>query len=337
MQRKKVTISRISEVSGLSTATISRALNGKGNVKPETEQYIMDVIAQLERENNIETPLISNRKNSIILLVAEFDSPVLNDFSSGLQKVAMNNGYHTIALDYTKHRVDLLKEINYLTKNIAISGIVMLNNYENNTELESLCSRFPIVNAFSTPDSSLMSSITIDDYQAGKTLANHILSIGCKKICLLCINDMFSFSKVRKMAIIDTFTNAGIELPQENIIELPGFDLDVAANMVHNLLVSSELPDAIIGINDALAATAMGEIKKLGYNIPNDIVVAGFDNASTSTLVEPNLTTINLRPYNLGTQAANILINELNHPNTPVQNIVLQGELIVRGSTLKNH
>lgn len=335
MEKKKLTINEIAEKAGVSIATVSRIINGKQNVKPETEQYVLEIISQLEKEYGLDNRLSSNRSNPIILLIAEFDSPVLNDFAAGLQKVASNNGYHVITIDYSKHRIDLLSEINYLAKNIPISGIIMLNNYESTSDIESLTTRFPVVTAYTASESDKISSITIDDKIAGQTVANHVLSLGCKDVVILAINDTFGFSRLRKAGIIDTLNQAGVYIPEYNQIYLPGFDFGVAASMIRQRIQDHGRPDAIIGINDALAAIAIRESKRLGFLVPEDIIVVGFDNAEIATLVEPNLTTINQKSYHIGTQAANMLLSILEQPEFPAQHITLRGELIVRESTLR--
>lgn len=335
MRTKKITINEIAEKAGVSIATVSRIINGKQNVKPETESYVLEIIAQLEKEYGLDPKLSANRNNPIILLIAEFDSPILNDFAAGVQKVAAGNGYHIITIDYSKHRIDLLTEINFLAKHIPISGIIMMNNYENTSDIESLTNRFPVVTAYTASESDRISSITIDDFAAGQTVANHVLSLGCRNIVILAINDTFGFSRIRKKGIVETLERSGITLPDYNQIHLPGFDFGVAASMIQQRIKNQGCPDAIIGINDALAAISIREAKRAGYRIPEDIIVVGFDNAEISTLVEPNLTTINQKPYQIGIQTTNMLLGVLNNPLYPLQHIFLQGELIVRESTLR--
>ncbi|MCI8993405.1 MAG: LacI family transcriptional regulator [Eubacterium sp.] len=334
MEKKKLTINEIAKKANVSIATVSRIINGKKNVKPDTEQNVMNVIAQLEKEYGLDNRFL-NRTNPFILVVAEFDSPVLNDFAAGVQKKIFNRGYHVITIDYSKYRVNLLSEINYLAKNIPISGIIMLNNYEPVSDIESFTNRFPVVTAYTDSSSSKISLITIDDYLAGQTVANHILSLGCENIVLLAINDTFSFSRLRQKGILGTITQAGITIPEYNLIHLPGFDFDIASSLLRQRFQENGKPDAVIGINDALAAIAIRESKRFGYRVPEDILIAGFDNAEISTLTTPNLTTINQKSYHIGMQAANMILNTLEHPKQPVQHIVLQGELIVRESTLR--
>lgn len=335
MGKKKITINEIAERSGVSIATVSRILNQKNNVKPQTKQYVMDIIAQLEKEHGYEGHFSSPKNGSVILLVAEFNSPVLNDFAAGIQRAASSSGYHVITLDYSRYRIDLLSEINYLAQIISISGIIMLNNYEQASDIETLASHFPVVTAFTGSSSPKVGSIAIDNYLAGQTLANYVLSLNCKEIAVFAINDTFTFSKLRKNGIVDSLSQSGLNLPSYNLIELPGFDFGVATSMIRQRLQLHIKPDAIICINDALAAISIRELRKFGYQVPQDVIVTGFDNAEISTLVEPNLTTINQNPFQIGSQALNMLINMMENPDASAQHINLKGELIVRESTLR--
>ncbi len=335
MKKTKITINEIADRAGVSIATVSRIINGKKNVKSETEQYVLSIIAQLEQEYGLDTKFTSNRGKPIILSIADFDAPILNDFSTGVQRVLTNREYHLVTIDYSKHRVDLLSEISFLSQNIPLSGIMMLNNYENASDIASLATRFPVVTAYTSSEHEKIASITIDDYGSGQTIANHLLSLGCQNIVILSINDTVAFSRLRKNGILNALAQAKIQVPDYNQIHLPSFNTDVAASMIRQRINSQGKPDAIIGVNDALAAIAMRESKHLGFRIPEDILVAGFDNAEIACLVEPNLTTIHSKAYDIGAQAANMLLDMLNNPNIPAQHITLHGELIVRESTLK--
>ena len=340
MRKKKITINDIADRAGVSTATVSRILNKKDVVKPETERHVWEVISELEEEYGSDTAFSRKRNSpdhSTILLIAELDSPVLNNFAAGIQKVTLNRGYHIIILDYTKHRVDLLSEINCLAKNIPFSGIIMLNNYESTEDIDSLTNRFPVVTAYTASESTKYSSITTDDRAAGRTIANHLLSLGCKDIVFLALNDSFVFSRLRVQGVCEALKSSGIELPKDNLIYLPSLDFGVASSLISQRLSSGPKPDAIIGVNDALAAVCIREARHAGYNVPDDILIAGFDNAEISTLVVPNLTTIDQSSYNIGVQTANMLLQAIENPNHQIQHILLRGELLVRESSTKSN
>lgn len=330
----KITISEIADQSGVSPATVSRIVNGKDNVNEDTRRRVLNVIAELEKTRGISVSPGRKKKAPVILLVADFDSPVLNDFVSGLQKVALNNGYHVVALDYSKHRTDLLDEVSFLSRSISIAGLVMMNSYESTSTVESLWSRIPTIIAYTNVEVQNVSTIAIDNDACARTIANHLLSLGCRKPVLLGVD--LNFAIERMNAVKATFAEAGIEIPEEDTLLFPTLDLDAAASLLNQYLSTHKTPDAVFAINDLLASTAVSVLHKFDFRIPEDVMVAGFDNSTISTLIEPNLTTIDTRSYNVGTQAANLLLGSIRNPQLPPQHIAVQGNLIVRESTLRS-
>ncbi len=326
-----ITINEIAEASGVSTATVSRVINGKNNVNQDTRRYVQEIISKLEEDRGISVQFTKKKNAPIILLAIDFDSPILNDFSSGVQKVALYNDFRVVAVDYTKHRSDFINEVDFLSKSISLAGIVMMNSYESESAIQALRSRLPIVIAYRDNAYENVSSVSVDNDLSSQLIANHLLSQGCRNIVILSVPH--GFSRMRRDAVIRTFDQAGYTIPECNTIQLPSLDLETAASLLHQYLETHEAPDAVFAINDLLAAAAVREIRKTGLRVPQDVLVAGFDNSEISTLIEPNITTIDVRPYNVGALAANLLIETLRDPSRQTQNIVLQGDLIVRDST----
>ena len=96
-------------------------------------------------------------------------------------------------------------------------------------------------------------------------------------------------------------------------------------------------PDGVFVANDICAISCMQALKKEGIKIPEDIAFAGFNNDPTSCVIEPNLTTIDYRGYDMGEVAAKILIGHLDNNDDLQQthSLILRSELIIRGSSLK--
>ena len=97
-----------------------------------------------------------------------------------------------------------------------------------------------------------------------------------------------------------------------------------------------KLPDGIFTANDTAAVACIREIKKAGLSVPRDIAIVGFNNDPISTVIEPNLTTIDYPGIEMGEIAATTLINKLNNKvAVPLNTIVLKHKLIVRESSMR--
>jgi LacI family transcriptional regulator len=116
-------------------------------------------------------------------------------------------------------------------------------------------------------------------------------------------------------------------------------DLSAQAGMAaaQSILEMADRPDAVFAANDLCAISCMQVLKKNGVKIPLDIAFAGFNNDPTSCIVEPNLTTINYKGYEMGEVTAKVLIGHLdnNYNLQQTHSLILRSELIIRESSLK--
>ena len=112
------------------------------------------------------------------------------------------------------------------------------------------------------------------------------------------------------------------------------FDREDAMSKTHELLSLKDKPEAIIAFSDQMAISAMLAIKKAGYTIPYDIAILGFNNEPGDQLMQPSLTSIDQPIYEMGKQAAELLLRQING-NGDSETIFLQSRLIARDSTIK--
>jgi LacI family transcriptional regulator len=96
----------------------------------------------------------------------------------------------------------------------------------------------------------------------------------------------------------------------------------------------AEPPDAIFGVNDAVALAAMQVLNDMGFDVPRQVTVIGFDNSPFSSYFNPPLSTVNRFGKQIGEEAARLFLNNLEAPNPIIESIVLPPELIIRRSTL---
>jgi LacI family transcriptional regulator len=119
-------------------------------------------------------------------------------------------------------------------------------------------------------------------------------------------------------------------------------DLIVKCDTIEEAMIQTPLlmakptpPDAIFAVNDMTAAGAVNALKKLGYKIPDDVSVIGFTDGLVSTVTDPPLTTISQHGFDIGTKAAEILLNRIENPEVPFRPVteVIKTDLVVRGTT----
>jgi LacI family transcriptional regulator len=100
-----------------------------------------------------------------------------------------------------------------------------------------------------------------------------------------------------------------------------------------SLLKEDMIPDAIFAVNDPVAIGAFQRIKEAGLRIPDDIAIVGFSNNKITSLVDPQITTVDQPSFEMGRKAAEILISTIEDKTIEPKTLVLDAKLIVRGST----
>lgn len=332
----KITITKIAEKSGVSIATVSRILNGKGTVKQDTKNKVLSVIEQLEKEYGTTANLRNQTRNSIILLIAESDSPILTEFSTGLHEAAYAKGYQIIIIDYLQIKNNFLETFQSLSKIMPIAGLIMHNCYESQEVMESIAVKYPVIIAFNSQfKSDIISALYNDNYAACQMLCQYLLSIGKRHFAIMSLNDEFKFSTDRERGVLDTLHENGLDIPDNWIVRLPTLNTDLAVNEMDILLSGEQRPDAVIAINDTLAAACLKVALDHDLNVPEEIAITGFDNAPISSMVIPNITTMAQPGREIGIQAVNLLIEKINNPSLPTKHLTFKNEFLVRQSTQK--
>jgi LacI family repressor for deo operon, udp, cdd, tsx, nupC, and nupG len=117
------------------------------------------------------------------------------------------------------------------------------------------------------------------------------------------------------------------------IVQLPENNYDMALSTAGHLLGASEKPDAFFCVDDILAAAVIKACARLSVRVPEDVMVAGFDNVDISFMMTPSITTTSQPRFQLGFSSCELLVERITNPDIPVRNILLETDLVIREST----
>jgi LacI family transcriptional regulator len=190
-------------------------------------------------------------------------------------------------------------------------------------------------------DNSQCSRIIVDDLSGAKEATQHLIDQGCTKIAHLEGPPNLGITKQRLEGFMQAMKESNIPVNSEYIASCPQGTIEEGKAATEKLLALKDRPDAIFATNDPAAMGAMQAIKEAGLKIPQDIAVVGFSNWFVSALLEPPLTSVDQPGFEMGQEAAKLLIRhiELKSKNSevdiPSETKVLKTKLIVRNSSLK--
>ncbi|HWZ02639.1 MAG TPA: LacI family DNA-binding transcriptional regulator [Mucilaginibacter sp.] len=336
---KEVTIYDIAKKLNISAATVSRGLKDHPGINKNTKKKILNAASEMGyRSNSFASSLRKKKSNIIGVIVPRLNSNFMSDVIAGIEKVVNEANYNLFisqSLETMKKEASNAKAM----FNNRVDGLLVSLAYDttNIEHFEAFVNRgIPVIFFDRVHEHQQCPNIFIDNYKAGYNITSHLIEQGCKRIMHIGGNQLRNVYIERyngyKQALIDHNLRAEAELLIIN-------DLSAAAGAeaARTILKMPEKPDGVFVANDTCAIGCMQVLKKEGIKIPEDIAFAGFNNDPTSCVIEPNLTTIDYKGYEMGEVAARILINHLDN-NTDLQqthSLILRSELIVRESSLK--
>lgn len=120
------------------------------------------------------------------------------------------------------------------------------------------------------------------------------------------------------------------------MIKSEGMEFEDGARIANQLMAEEKQPDAIFAFTDTLAIGAMNRLRELGKQIPEDIAIASFSGTELSTIVHPQLTTVEPKLQDMGRKSAGLILELIENPNVPKRSIIMDAEIQMRASTDKN-
>ncbi len=341
MIKKRPTIKDIAKETGLSIATVSRVINKKtGHYNERTEKTIKEAIEKLKYNPHIGAVNLKKQKTRTIGFVApELDS-FYNELYLGSQDFAFKNKYSTFLFNtnYNQELEELQIE-NLLSR--RVDGVIIASGLVNNNLVYRLLENgIPVVlieNFINDPD---IPKIILDNYQYSRMAVNHLIEKGYRNIGYLSgpLEEMYTL-RGRYKGYMDAIKEAGIDY-DENIVyfdkRMRGkWDLDGVKTLIKEIFSANKKPDALFIISDIAALIALRVIIEMGYRIPEDIGVMGFDDRRMSKNSVISLSSVYQPKYEMGERGMELLLDNIEGRKRKDNNIYLEMKLSIRESTAR--
>jgi DNA-binding LacI/PurR family transcriptional regulator len=332
-QRRRPTIYDVARLAGVSTATVSRALNETGKIAPATRAAIDAAVAQLGYEpNRIARSLVTRSTQTIALLLPDIANPFYAALVSGIQHAALSRDY-TMLLCTTEG--DPEREEQYLNllrakrvDGALVDGLVLPPD----RIARFVQDGFPIVCLDRDIDSSSIPVVQVDNRLGGRIATEHLISLGHTRIAHVSGAIALRISDDRFAGYREALTGAGIQTDQRLVAH--GHFTEEGGYRAATALLRSGVPfTAVFAGNDLSAIGAVTALVEHGRRVPQDVSVVGFDDLRLAAFTPPPLTTIRQPAAEIARRATGILM-DLTH-GRPVERMrhLLPPELVVRAST----
>lgn len=329
-------ISEIAAMAGVSSAAVSRYLNG-GSISEEKKQKIRRVIEETGYVPNVAArSLRQQRSDSIGVIVPKINSDSVSNLMEGVSSVLSKSGYLTI---FGNAGNDRKQELDYLRmmQEVRLAGIILMGTVLTPAHIRFFKeSEIPIVVCGQNHPS--VSCIYHDDRCATREITRHIIGKGRKKLAYVgAVECDISVGFNRRIGVEDAMSEAGLQ-PDDLVKTQVYFTVDEGSRGMNEILESGYVPDGVICATDTIAAGAMKALKEHGYTIPGDVSVGGIGGGLAGTVISPALTTVQLFHRESGEKAAQLLLSMISysrdHPGEklPLTHTMLGYRLIERES-----
>lgn len=345
-----VTLADVARASGFSTSTVSIVLNDaplSRYVAAKTKEHIRKKAGEMGYHPDALARSLSRRHSQTIgVLVFDISDPFCLSLLRGIERTLYPTPYLPIIMDADNHPEQFDRYLDMLIGR-RVEGLILVANWLF-AEIDSLSkiekNKIPItvVGRDLTPRS--IRSVVVDNEAGGYAAMKHLYSLGHRKIVFLCGPKEMDDSSRRWQGIRRFASEVGLRLDPRLTFQLLSL-IDPASGFEGGLRMTSELIDKKLDFSAILAfddLTALGAIRALwvaGRRVPDDCSVIGFDDVPHAALSSPGITTIRQPMLDMGSLAANLVLDSINPSGrTPAKTKLLHllpPELIQRDSTQK--
>jgi LacI family transcriptional regulator len=327
----------VARYAGVSQTTVSFVLNNDEtpNIPDETRQRVLDAVAELDYRPNALAKSLRLKKSGIVGFVTDeiAITPHAGKIFEGAQDVAWENGKILILVN-TKAKPDLENTAIDLLLRQQVEGIIYATMYHRPVKLPAALREIPTVLLDCFVEDRQMPSVVPDEYKGGFSATKYLLDKGHRRIGFINNIDDIPATFGRLEGYKSALEKAGVLYESELVCR----DVSIQEGGYRGaikLLQQESRPTALFCFNDRMAMGAYDAIRKLNLKIPEDVAVMGFDNQDIiAEHLYPPLSTMELPHYQMGTWAAQHLVEVLSDPDhkNPARQHKIECQLIERSS-----
>lgn len=329
-----ITIKELALKCGVSTATISRAMNNDPSVKKETKDKVLLMAKELNYNPNLLARSFVTKKSNIIgLVMPDIYGEFFMEIIHGVDEVCYLNKFYTMVSSSHGKRSTAEAIIDFMSRGIVGGIILMTPAIDDEVRKILRLNQLPIVVISGKRDFEKCDSISIDNYNGAYSLTDYFINVKkTKKIAHISGPLNNNDAVQRQRGYLNALEDNGITVNKNWMIE-GDFTTPGGRIASTKLLKMKEKPEIIFAANDMMAIGCYITARELNLKIPSDFGVAGFDDIFASQFLNPRLTTLRVPIYELGKEAAKILIKRMNKTEKKeFKHILVPTELMIGGS-----
>lgn len=328
--RKRITLEDVAKRAGVSTATVSRVINGSAGVREDVVTLVEEVIRDLEYQPPGKKAN-DNTQNSVGLVVPYIDNPYISNIVSIVENILEGLGYKTIVIDSRNINIKSVESAFYL-QSLGVKGIIYIPTHKKNREelrLHDL--NVPVVYIGRKIDGEKVDFVGTETYNAAYNGCRYLISLGHRDILYVTGDSDATEGSVDFLGITgykQALLDSGMKVRDDYIIS-GDYEMKKTEEAVSEYLGEYK-PSAVFCSGDVMAFGVINCLTKLKLKIPEDVSVLGFDDLPISSVV--GLTTIAQNTYSIGQNACLMLDDKIKGRDRKTQELLFPTNIVFRNT-----
>lgn len=334
-----VDIREVARRSGVSMATVSRALNGRPDVSATTRSRVEEVARELGYTPNQQARALVRRRSDMVGLIWDTSyvetkgrSPFLSDLLVGLKMALADTGYHLMLLSpqTANHGVNAFVQA---AMQHGLDGVVLMGVDANLPALEALINSGRPCVGLDLPLVGGRGSYVSSDNEAGASAAvHHLHELGHRRIATIAGPQSMLAASDRSAGFTGAMAELGLKV-QRGYVQEGDFFIDSGYEAMQALLALKSPPTAVFVAGDQMAVGALGALAAAGLDVPGDVSVIGYDDLEMAAATRPALTTVSQDYLGIGEATVELLTQIMDDEGYQPSPVRVPGKLVVRDST----
>jgi LacI family transcriptional regulator len=335
--RTSVTIRDVARRADVHPGTVSRALNEQTRalVNPDTAERVLRAAEELGyRPNPIARGLKTNRSFTVGVLIPDLTNPLFPPIMRGIEDRLGEAGYTLLTVN-TDNDPELERHHLQALRDRQVDGFIAATaRLHADLLAEVAAAGTPVVLVNRSLEDGSLPAVTVNDRHGSKLAVDHVAALGHKRIGYVAGPQNVSTGHQRYLGFIEAMHDAGLEASPERTSFSDAFSEPEGSRACEELLGREPNVTAVVAANDRLALGCYDTLEAHGLTCPDDVSVVGFNDMPFVGRLRPPLTTVRVPQREIGTVAADVLLEHLTDGTVAAREILLEPTLIIRGSTI---
>lgn len=333
-KRNTVTIKDVARELGIHHVTVSRALRNTGSVKKETRDQIKKKASELGyKPNRLAQNFRNKRSNVLAVVVPDLRPYFFSKFVSDFMNIAQEAGY-SVMIFQSSEKTGVEKEIIDALIGYRIAGVVA--SVTKDTIYESHFNilrdeNIPYVFFDRAPEQAEATQVLVNNFQGAYDAVVAMIKSGKRKIAYISTHYQHKIFRDRLDGYKQALKDNNLPYIKELVIK-GGFFMNDGFDQAKKLMDLKEKPDGILAVRDEIGIGVIKYLKKIGFRIPEDVAVIGFDNDPMGVACEPELTTVTQSIPSMVSSSFDLLIRQINSNTLSFEKKIIEPSIIYRGS-----